>query len=198
VSSAVKLGFTEQAFPSGLKSRQLFDDLLSAQLNDTFSAIKPELMCTCNLYLDTINASLPILIADQLRKHVADLDQVFGLELRTLLLSVYLVTKLPDQLPEGGTDLANLYSLVKLFHSNLVTTSRPSIDLIQAGLLIAVYEQGQAQDDEAYLTVGLCARMGHAIGLQKTLRGDIPSHLGSRDLLETYKHVWWSLIVLER
>lgn len=187
----------EGLFPV-LKIRQLFDDFLSAQLRDAFTALQPELIRTCNLYLETMNASLPILIEAQFRKCVTDLDQVPEIKVRVLLLSIYLVTKIPTQEPEEVTDLEALYSVLKPFYLDLTATRRPSLHIIQAGMLIAVYEQGQAKDETAYLTIGLCARMGHAMGLHRSLHEDMPSDLDSRDTIETHKHVWWSLIILER
>lgn len=40
-----------------------------------------------------------------------------------------------------------------------------SIRLLQAFLLLALYETGNAIYPAAFLTVGHCARMGHALGI---------------------------------
>ena len=178
--------------------RRAFDDLLSAQFHDAFNALRYELKATCNNYLDTINTSLPLVIDTELRTHLSNLDQITDTETRLLLLSIYLVTKMPVQFPDGGTDIGSLYAVIKPFYADFNFTRRISIPVIQAGLLIAVYEQGQALDDAAYLTIGACARMGQAIGLHKSLQEDLPSDPCARDLLQTRKHVWWILICLDR
>lgn len=43
--------------------------------------------------------------------------------------------------------------------------------LLQASLLIAMYEVGNAIYPAAYLTVGHCARLGHAMGINNTKDG---------------------------
>jgi hypothetical protein len=188
----------ESSLPTVPKIRQSLDVFLSRDLQDAYDTVKPKLISICNQYLDTMNAALPILIDAEFRKYLSDLDSPPEMDVRTLLLSVYLVTKMPTQLPAGGSDLDNLYSALKPFYTHFTSTSRPSISIIQAGILIAIYEQGQAEDETAYLTLGLCARMGYAIGLHKSLSEDLSLELGSRDVIETHKHVWWSLIIIER
>jgi len=181
-----------------VKILQLFDDFLLAQLHDAFNAIRHELKVTCNTYLDTMNVSLPIVIDDQLRSHLNELDQITDTDIRLLLLSVYLVTKMPVKAADGGTDIDSLYAVIKPFYADFNSTRSPSIPIIQAGLLIAVYEQGQGLDEVTYLTIGVCARMGQAMGLHKSLKQDLLSDPGDRDLLETRKHVWWVLLCLDR
>ena len=178
--------------------RRPFDDFLSAQLHNAFNALRHELKATCNNYLDTINTSLPLVIDTELRTHLRNLDQITDTEIRLLLLSIYLVTKMPVHLPDGRTDIGSLYSVIKPFYADFNSTRKLSIPIIQAGLFIAVYEQGQALDEAAYLTIGACARMGQAIGLHKSLQEDLPSDPCARGLLETRKHVWWILICLDR
>lgn len=181
-----------------LKTRQVFDDFISAQLHDTFNALRHELKSTCDHYLESFNTSLPIIIEAELRNHLTNFDRVIDTEIRLLLLSIYLVTKTPGRLPHGGTDVDSLYSFIKPLYADFTSTRSPSIPVIQVGFLIAIYEQGQGLHEAAYLTIGVCARMGQAIGLHKSLKEDLPSDRVARNRLETHKHVWWILICLDR
>lgn len=72
----------------------------------------------------------------------------------------------------------------------------PCLDLVQARLLLAVYELGHGIRSAVYLTIGACARMALDLGLDRaqTLHdGDATSSLE-----EERRRVWWGIVILER
>ncbi|QKX63441.1 uncharacterized protein TRUGW13939_10611 [Talaromyces rugulosus] len=92
-----------------------------------------------------------------------------------------------------------------------------SIRLLQAALLIALYEVSNAMYPAAYLSVGHCARLGHAMGIHDRRRA--PQMLSSPSKfspageaiglgpdqdsetateLEERRRVWWAVIILDR
>lgn len=93
----------------------------------------------------------------------------------------------------------NLYATAKGFYRLVESSGIVSMRLLQAGLLIALYETGHAIYPEAYLTIGQCARVGTAIGLDDT--GHIPQ-LGLEpqnwDDMEERRRVWWAYFILDR
>jgi hypothetical protein len=56
-------------------------------------------------------------------------------------------------------DVKALFGLVQSFRS-------PSLDLIQAHLLLAMFEYAQGMQDAAYMTIATCARMGYICHLE--------------------------------
>jgi hypothetical protein len=175
-----------------------FDTRSVVPIYTIFNAVRNEIENVCALYLRTTNSWLPIITDVRLHDHLAYLGENPDPEICTLILCIYLVTQAPAHATEEGTNLESLYSILKPFHSSLQSMSMPSIPILQAGMLLAVYEQGQALDQLGYLSIGTCTRMGHAMGLQKTLQQDLSSAGADRAGLEERKHVWWCVVILER
>jgi hypothetical protein len=92
-----------------------------------------------------------------------------------------------------------LYVTAKGFYRLVESNGIVSIRLLQAGVMIALYETGHAIYPEAYLTIGQCARIGMAIGLHDT--AGIPQ-LGldpqDWDDMEERRRVWWAYFILDR
>jgi len=112
-----------------------------------------------------------------------------------LVLCMKLINdKVGDQDPR-----TTLYSIAKDFYSAVEVTGIGSIRLLQAGILITLYEMGHAIYPDAYLTLGRCGRVGQAIGLQNT--GGIPQlalEPESWDDMEERRRVWWAVYILDR
>lgn len=64
----------------------------------------------------------------------------------------------------------DVYRTAKACFSYVEASNLFSIRLLQAALLIALYEIPNAIYPAAYLTVGHCARLGHAMGFQDRKR----------------------------
>ena len=70
--------------------------------------------------------------------------------------------------------------------------------MIQAGLLISIYENSEGLNDASYLSIGACVRLRHAIGLHKTLQQTPPIDYINQMEMESRKRIWWSVIILQR
>lgn len=73
---------------------------------------------------------------------------------------------LNQPLEEEGGQTA-LYHCTKSCYSYVEMHNILSLRLIQAAVLVSVYEVANGIYPAAYLTVGHCARLGHAMGLHK-------------------------------
>jgi Fungal specific transcription factor domain len=90
-----------------------------------------------------------------------------------------------------------LYYTVKHFYLEVEGSSVFSILVLQAGVLLALYELGHAIYPAAFLTIGACARYAHALGI------NVSRGLNSRRVLtlveaEERRRVWWAIIILDR
>lgn len=112
-------------------------------------------------------------------------------ELYLLILSMKLCST-------RGTPLNNaLYETVKLFHFKLQSSGVLSVLVLQAAVLIALYEQGQAIYPAAFLSIGSCARYAAALGIDKSILS--PSTAESQWIEEEEcRRVWWAILVLDR
>jgi hypothetical protein len=90
-----------------------------------------------------------------------------------------------------------LYETVKLFHFKLQSSGVLSVLVLQAAVLIALYELGHAIYPAAFLSIGSCARYAVALGIDKSILS--PSTSKSQWIEEEEsRRVWWAILVLDR
>ncbi|KAL3452081.1 hypothetical protein BJX65DRAFT_303795 [Aspergillus insuetus] len=108
---------------------------------------------------------------------------------------------------DGGAEAKagriSLYRLIKRFYAEVESTEGLCLQVLQAAVLIAVFEIGDAVYPAAYLTVGACARYGIAMGLDKVIRdrmgGDTTSTAAASWMdIEERRRVWWGVLILDR
>jgi hypothetical protein len=96
-----------------------------------------------------------------------------------------------------------LYRLVKRFYAEVESTEGLCLQVLQAAVLIAVFEIGDAVYPAAYLTVGACARYGIAMGLDKINKDRMGGGTRGTDAaswmdIEERRRVWWGVLILDR
>lgn len=108
-----------------------------------------------------------------------------------LLACIRLVT---EPLPEG--DRANKqYLAVKMTFLNTEINGVLSVRLLQALLLLLLYEYGHGIYPCAYMTLGACTRYLAALRIETGPCSVTPS--GWIDI-ESRRRLWWSVYVMER
>ncbi|KAL4780858.1 hypothetical protein BJX76DRAFT_364026 [Aspergillus varians] len=110
-----------------------------------------------------------------------------------LLLAMKLITTFPPIGPHSPR--TTLYHATKHFY--LMAEDSFSILVLQAGLLVALYELGHGIYPAAFLSIGACARYAHALGI------NVSRTVPTRRVLtlvevEERRRVWWALVVLDR
>lgn len=150
-------------------------------------------------YFNTFHKTLPIINRDVFRSRLE--DAASDSHLSMLLLSMFLITQLTHQVnpnPASNFGEQELYPTVKSIYSLLHSTGKVSMELVQAGVLIACYEHCQAMHQDAWLSIGACVRMGHLMGLHTVLRKTLPRERPEQSILETKRCLWWGIVVTER
>lgn len=102
---------------------------------------------------------------------------------------------------DEGLERTSLYRLVKKFHSEVECTQDLCVQVLQAAILIAIFEIGDAIYPAAYLTVGACARYGIAMGLDKINKDRTSGehhHTMSWMEIEERRRAWWAVLILDR
>jgi hypothetical protein len=102
--------------------------------------------------------------------------------------------------PGASGGRTELYGIAKQFHFGVETAGLMSIHVLQAGVVIALYELSQAIYPAAHLSVSACARYGFALGIDKLGLELIASGNGRRPWIEIeeMRRVWWSVLTLDR
>lgn len=155
-----------------------------------------ELRALVERYFATTHLYFPIVSKIRLYQHLANPAHEPGADIALLFLAMKLAS---TPLPVGvAPQQAQVYTDVKSFFTYVEAQNGFSIQLIQAALLIALYELGHAVYPAAYLTIGHCARLGYAMGIHE--RG-VPQMLARPQTWteqEERRRVWWGVIVLDR
>jgi hypothetical protein len=116
-----------------------------------------------------------------------------------LVFSVLLVTTNPFDDEAGISPIeTHLYLTTKYQFSLCTSLSYPSIELVQAGILIAVYEYSQGAADMAYVTIGTCARLSSLLGLHKAVSCPSNTTEEIQNMVEEENCTWWAIVVVDR
>ena len=98
----------------------------------------------------------------------------------------------------SADDQEALYLTTKMLFAHAQACVAISVDLIEAGFLIATYEYGHGLAEAAYVSIGTCARMAVAAGLQTPRTYQIPNNGQSWFKGEEEKNLWWGILICER
>lgn len=145
----------------------------------------------------TVHTYLPVVSKIRLYQHLANPMHEPGSDMALLFLAMRLAC---SEISDGMPPQTQLYIDVKSFYTFVESQNGFTIQLIQAGQLISLYEMGHAIYPAAYLTVGNCARVGHAMGLHAALK-DTPQVLPRPTTWtehEERRRVWWGVVILDR
>ncbi|KPM44063.1 hypothetical protein AK830_g2441 [Neonectria ditissima] len=94
----------------------------------------------------------------------------------------------------------SLHLATKALFSQVQACFSPSVPLIQAGLLLALYEYAHGRPDDAFASIAGCARMGYAAHLHRGKPTRTGESIDSDALVEAEEaaNTWWGLIIYER
>lgn len=84
-----------------------------------------------------------------------------------LVLLMFAIHLLSTTASQGLPGTGELYAQVKRFYSYVESLAIITPRVLQAALLIAYWEVGSGVYPAAYLSAGLCARLGHALGIHR-------------------------------
>lgn len=101
---------------------------------------------------------------------------------------------------DEGLRKTSLYRLAKAFYCDVESTQALCVQVLQAAILIAIFEIGDAIYPAAYLTVGVCARYAIAMGLDninKDRMGGEPNTMSWMEI-EERRRAWWAVLILDR
>ncbi|KAI9764835.1 MAG: hypothetical protein M1840_007981 [Geoglossum simile] len=155
-----------------------------------------EVQAIIDTYFLTVHTWMPIVskkrLYQQLMNPLVEQNADFGL----LYLCLKLVIQRPHEPPASVQ--TPLYSIAKRFYFLVETSGVYSLTLLQAGILISLYELGHAVYPAAYLSLGQCARLGHALGIHGKDTPQMLHKVGTWTELEERRRVWWAVVILER
>ena len=119
-------------------------------------------------YLSLIHDHAPVISKERLERRTQESERLEpNAPFLIFISSILLLTEEPVEsfVSSNTASPSDLYRTCKHNFTLFVSFNEPCIELIQSGVLIALYEHAQCMGSQAYLTIGTCARMAGAIGL---------------------------------
>jgi hypothetical protein len=154
-----------------------------------------EVITTASTYFETVHVWMPIISKKRFYDHHLQLLFHCQPDFTLLFLAMKLITSiLPDELANPRTPA---YNAAKHFYLEMEASGMISIQVLQAGLLLSLYELGHAIYPSAYLSIGACTRYAYALGINKDAKTQAIKVLTLVELEEN-KRVWWGIIILDR
>ncbi|KAJ8104406.1 hypothetical protein POJ06DRAFT_244432 [Lipomyces tetrasporus] len=109
-----------------------------------------------------------------------------------------LITYHPSEVTAQLINQDAMYFTTKMLFAHVQEFISSSPNLIQAGILISIYEYAHGKLDTAYNSIANCAKMAHAIGLHKLNSSLDPQENEARLGGEVEKNIWWGIVIYER
>jgi hypothetical protein len=146
-------------------------------------------------YFKTVHSWMPMVSKQNFYRHLLNPLSQPRTDVALLLLCMRLVlTVVQDKIPPSTT---SIYLAAKQFSFEIEATATPSLQALQARILISLYELGHAIYPAAYMSIGACARYGISLGIDGR---DTPQTNTSGDWtdMEERKRAWWAVLILDR
>ncbi|KAL7924496.1 fungal-specific transcription factor domain-containing protein [Trichoderma austrokoningii] len=148
-----------------------------------------------NSYFSTIHPSMPFLSRKKFTERI--LNPLSPPRPANMLL-IATMKLLADQLPEQGQGpRRKAYYSIKSSLLEAENSCSLELRVLQAIILMAVFEVGHAIYPAAYLTVGYCVRYGSAMGLHKAVEHYSEEGFSITES-EERRRSWWLILVLDR
>jgi hypothetical protein len=179
------------------------------------SASRTSVEAVTKAYFDYTHKWLPIISPERFEEEInkfKDFRPTSGFLLT--LLAMHLIVTPPSQHPPANSLSESPWyrackyyfgvwtGFAELYHSE--SDGPPPdmvlcLDVIQAGMLIALFEHTQCVPNRALVTLGFCARIAYALELDEVVAQQKTRDIGSMTLEEEeIVQTWWGLILLDR
>lgn len=148
-------------------------------------------------YFSTINTWFTIIEKTSFEDRLARMWAEPSAETGLLAMAMLLVVRSPDEGSMSSMQ-TGLYHSVKTLCGLVMAKVPLSISILQANLLVCLYELVHFIPQQAYLTLGTCATIVRAFGwVEGSFWGQDQWILRAREL-KLCSILWWSMVFLER
>ncbi|KAL4860902.1 hypothetical protein BDV12DRAFT_180989 [Aspergillus spectabilis] len=146
------------------------------------------------LYFTNIHTWLPIVHNQTFQSRLSQMGDAPTADTALILFAMLLLMKGTES--REGNSRSGLYLLCSYHFSFIQLVRGPTVELVQAGLLLAVYELGSGRSQAASLTIGTCARLGYILRLN--IDDQVTPQDSSWVKAEEQRRVWMGIYLLDR
>ncbi len=170
-------------------------DKLSSILRLQLIGDEQEIRATASKFFESTHIWMPFISKFRFYDHHLHPIFLYTADITLLSLCMKLIS---TSLPEAAKDPRTpIYHATKKFYTGVENSGNFSIQVLQAGILIALYELGHGIYPSAYLSIGSCARYAYALGINPTAKSHAIKVLTLIEL-EEKRRVWWAIVILDR
>lgn len=191
--------FPSQTIPSvQLTGPSSLDDLLQQQVYRVIQATGVFIDDISSRFFQGFHRWVPIVSRVRFQDELFNGHSPPRADFSILLLSMCLITYRLSEQSGSAFGLDSLYLLTKMLYAHVQGLIPASTCLIQAGLVISVFEYLHGSGKGAFMSIGLCARMAYATGIYHI--SSSPPILDHEAWLkaEEARNVWWAIVIFER
>lgn len=146
-------------------------------------------------FFATIHTWWPIILKQRFYKHLLNPLTTPRADATLLFLCMKISVWAPQD--EFQNPRTSAYLLAKRYLLELEMLGVFTLQTLQAGILLCLYEIGHGLYPSAYLSVGTCARYGIGLGLDKEALLPFRSPHSWLEA-EEKKRTWWAILILDR
>lgn len=148
-------------------------------------------------YFGTVNTWFTIIERVGYEEQLEQMWSEPSAEAGLLALCMLLIVRSPEENP--AVSMQNgLYHSVKTLCGIVATKTALSTAILQANLLICLYELGHLMPQQAYLTLGTCVTIARAFGWIDESFWRQDQWIARAKELKLSSILWWSVVFLER
>ena len=165
--------------------------------NTVLQLLSGEIESIQDKYFGSVHRWMPILSIKRLRQVLSNLRTEPRADLALLLLSMKLIVDhpTPDK-PDWAR--STLYYAAKSLFRSIKNSRRYSTHLLQASLLLSLYELGHAIHPEAQVSVAANVELGLKLGINKSDSQRMYPAPSSWTESEERTRTWWGTVILDR
>lgn len=187
--------------PAPVSGPMVLDDILDLQFYRILNFAGLSLYEINEQFFRGFHRWLPIVCPRLIHEIMTANSSRLPADISLLLLAMCLTTVHPSS--DGPSNHSiypeDLFVTVRMLFVHVQAVICASTALVQAGLLISVYEYACGRPEAAYISMGTLVRMAETIGLNGDSRQNYISQETQWKLtaLEE-RNLWWGIVVLER
>jgi len=153
---------------------------------------------SCAIYFEYVHQWMPVISKELFYENLKNAEGSPRADFYLLILCIHLMIQVPAGDSKANQLQNSLYLTTKCLYACLQILLPPSIAGLQAGLLIATFEHASGLCEEAYVTIGACARASSLMRLSRTPRRH--AQRGTTDWLRAVeaKNLWWGILIRDR
>jgi hypothetical protein len=144
-------------------------------------------------YFATAHTWMPIVAKRSLYEHIHGPSGQLRSDYALLILAMDVIC----WIPENNNPRTPAYLAAKSFYLNLEIQGLVSLQILQAGILIALFELGHAIFPSAAVSIGACVQYGCVLGLNWDAKFPAKRPFAWIEVDEQNR-VWWAVVILDR